>query len=108
MNRSRLASICGLPAVLALTLSGGATAAPPLFEGLGQYRILDASGRIAPRGVSDSGGRVALRPAYPPPLLLRARLLSLSGYAGATYGPARRAVPLTPTTHHVGHHGHGH
>lgn len=107
MNGSRFALVFGLIVFSAFALASRASAAPRLFERFGQYRIVDASGRIEPRGVSGTSDRVALRPAYPPPWLLRGRPLTLSSYAGATYGPRRPAGPLSPTTHHVGHHGHG-
>jgi hypothetical protein len=91
--------------VLALVVSAVparvAPAQPPLLERLAEYRVVDASGRIAPRAVAAGPGRVALRPAYPPPLLLRGRPYYFSGYYGATYGP------LVPTGYWPGH-GHGH
>ena len=82
-----------------LWFAGSARSQPPLGQRLGEYRILDASGRIAPRSLTDASGRTALRPAYAPHWLLRARPMYLSGYAGATYGPQRPRAPLTPTEH---------
>jgi len=57
-------------------------------------------GLFGPRSTPD--GRVALRPAFPPPG--RTKPLYLSGYAGATYAPLR---PYNPTSYTAGH-GHGH
>jgi hypothetical protein len=87
-----------------------ALAAPPWLEGLGSYRIMDASGRIAPRTEVTPGGRVALRPAYAPNLLLRGRPYYLSGYAGAVYGRQAGQRGLDATGYHVqqGGHAHGH
>jgi hypothetical protein len=86
----RLVAITALWLLLILVPAGRAQSAPPWWlEGLGQYRIVDASGRIAYRPSTDASLRVAYRPAYPPSPLLRGRPLYLSGYAGATYGPGR-------------------
>lgn len=95
-----------LPAafLLALAAAGPAGAAPPWLERLGSYRVLDASGRIAPNTGPTRFGRVAMRPAGPPPLLFRARPMFLSGYAGASYAPARAGGPYN-TTGHVHPHG---
>jgi hypothetical protein len=83
--------------VLALVPASLAPAAPPLIEGFNQYRIVDASGRVAPRTDLPAAGRVALRPTFSPPLLLRGRPWYLSGYAGATYGPVAPIEPVAPT-----------
>jgi hypothetical protein len=87
--------------MLALMPASLATAAPPLIEGFNQFRIVDASGRVAPRTDLAASGRVALRPTFSPPLLLRGRPWYLSGYAGATYGPVASVEPLAPTTRRV-------
>ena len=94
VRRLSLAGAAGT-ALLAVAPSGRAWAQAPLRERLGSYRILDASGRIAPKvpAVADGQGRVALRPAYPPPLLLRGRPSYLGGYAGTYYGPGRPHRP---------------
>jgi hypothetical protein len=106
-RRTRAAVLTALLLALAPAAARPATAAPPWLERLRGYRILDASGRITPRAVADGSGRVVLRPANPPSILMRGRPFYLSGYAGARYGPA---APLSPTGYHapaaVGH-GHG-
>jgi hypothetical protein len=93
----RFPLIVGAATVLLVSVapSGRARAQATLRERLGSYRIMDASGRITPRTpvVADGQGRVALRPAYPPPLLLRGRPSYLAGYAGTYYGPGRPHRP---------------
>jgi hypothetical protein len=105
-RRTRAAVLIAIAALVA-PVARQATAAPPWLERLREYRIVDASGRITPRAVSDASGRVVLRPANPPPILMRGRPFYLSGYAGARYGPA---APLSPTGYHAGPSagGHGH
>ena len=80
---------------LAIVPETPAAAAPPWLTGYSQYRIVDASGRVAPRLERAGVGRdrVALRP-VPPPLLLRARPFYLSGYVGGNYGPGRGRTPI--------------
>jgi hypothetical protein len=67
------------------------------MERLGEYRVLDASGRIAYRTDAAGPGRIAYRPAAPPPLL-RSRPFYPTGYPGARYGPAGAGGPLYPTS----------
>lgn len=93
----------GLGTMLAIALAAPIPAAPPLLEGLGSYRIVDASGAIAPRVDVSGADRVTLRPAYPPSPLLRARPMFVSGYAGAYYGPPRTPQLLAPTGYYAGH-----
>ena len=105
MNRTkhptRLVVVATLALGLIVTTLTGVQAAPPLIEGARNFRIVDASGRIAPRTDFGPSDRVALRPSHaPPPLLLRSKLLYLSGYPGATYGPA---LPPNPTSRRIGH-----
>ena len=69
-----------------------ASALPPWLEGLGDYRDVDASGRVEPR-LDPGRDRVALRPVPTSPLL-RARPFYLSGYPGATYGASRNRAPV--------------
>jgi hypothetical protein len=94
----KLVVILAIAGPVSLVAANFATAAPPAFERWRQYRILDASGRVAPLAVSDASGRVAMRPTYAPPPLLRAKRFYLSGYAGASYAPRR---PLNPTSYRV-------
>lgn len=102
-NRRLLAVLAStLGPFLAASTEPPAAAAPPWLEGLGQYRIVDASGRIAPRTDPAAPGRVVLRPAYPPSPLLRGNPLFLSGYAGATYGPRRLEAPYAATSYRAG------
>ncbi len=98
----RLLSVVSLT-LLALLAASSAQAAPPWLERYRQYRVVDASGRIAPRPVGVAGDRVVMRPAGPVPFLFRSRPYNLAGYAGAVY-PDRM---LAPTSHHVLTHGHG-
>lgn len=108
MSRSRIALLSALTIWMAAL---PASAAPPIFGGLGQYRIVDASGRITPRAASDASGRVVMRPATPPPLMLRAKPYFLSGYAGAAYGPRNPGYPATyheATGRRFAHFWHGH
>ncbi len=72
---------------------GVATAAPYWLEGLRDYRVLDASGRVAPRIDPGAAGRNAYRPVFSPPPLMRARPFYPSGYAGARYGRGRTLNP---------------
>jgi hypothetical protein len=107
--RLRLAVVPAVALLLAGAASNVASAAPPLLERLAQYRILDASGRVAYAPKTDATGRIVLRPAYPPPLLLRSKPFVLTGYAGAQYGPIRDRYETTgylSTRDHGSHHGH--
>ncbi len=80
----RLLSVVALSLPIVLS-AATAQAAPPWWEGYGQYRIVDASGKVAQRGAGGPGDRVVMRPSGPLPFLLRSRPYYLSGYAGATY-----------------------
>ncbi len=100
MTRALL--VPGLTALLLGSQVGHAVAAPPWLERLGEYRIVDASGRVAPRSETDATGRIAYKPAYAPPPLLRARPFYASGYAGAAYGRNARRAPLEPTGYYAG------
>ena len=94
-----LTAAVGLAAAFGVGLADAprAAAAPPLIEGLGQYRVLDASGRVAPMVPTDAAGRIALRPAVAPGVLLRGRPIYLSGYAGQTYDRNPATAAPVPT-----------
>lgn len=95
--------IPALPALLSLVSAHPTHAAPPWLERLSDYRVVDASGRIAPMTATDATGRIVQRPTYaPPPPLLRARPFYASGYAGAIYGRNRRPATLEPTGYYAG------
>ncbi len=94
--------LAAIPALVCLLPIPTVQAAPPWLTGLGDYRIVDASGRITPKAVADASGRVALKPANPPSFLLRGRPFYASGYAGAVYGPGVRRAPLQPTGYYAG------
>ena len=68
--------------------------APFWLEGLGDYRVVDASGRVAPRIDADASGRIAYRPVFaPPPLLAGPAVLPLGLRRGAITGRTARAGP---------------
>lgn len=69
-----------------------AHAAPPWLQGFGQYRVVDASGRITPRANADPSSRIAFRPAYPMSPLLRAKTFNYTGYPGSNYSSSRRGL----------------
>ena len=88
-----------LTALLHVVSAGLVSAAPPWLERLGDYRIVDASGRITPLTDPNLTGRLAYKPAYAPSPLLRARPFYPSGYAGARYG---RGATQNPTGFYAG------
>ncbi len=94
--------IFALSAFLSTITIGVAPAAPPWLEGLRNYRIVDASGRIDYRPDPNATGRIAYRPTSAPSIFLRGRPFFASGYAGALYGPNARGAPLVPTGYWAG------
>jgi hypothetical protein len=96
----RLASAFLLALLINAASPAPLQAAPPWLQGLGQYRIVDASGRITPRANADASGRIAYRPAYPMSPLLRAKTFNYTGYPGANYGPSRRGF-VEPSRYQV-------
>ena len=92
-------------ALLALVAGSSAQGAPPWLQGFGAYRVVDATGRIAPKTEVAGSGRVVMRPVYPVSPLLRPKLFFPQGYAGAAYGKRRG---YDPTSFHTHGHGHAH
>ena len=96
IGRANLLRVPALACLLVLAAALPARALPPWLERYREYRVEDASGRTSPRIATTPGGRVAMRPVYAPPILMRARGFQFKGYPGNNYdqrGYGRRLNP---------------